>query len=614
MGFPFRQPKNFFKPLWLFAVFSPCFSCQNLDHKKKSFSTQNFYAYQKNIDFNKKRCRNTVSSNLQNSSSQVIDQNYFEIQADSAYLKGEEAFLEENHIEALKYFKTALLFAPDSFHLQKQIATIYEKEGLFAEALNRYKILSQQRKANEEFHKKITAIYILKDLNKKAIENHQHLLRQKPHNFSLHFEQALLFINQGEWTEASRALKQAEAKAFSPEEKIQVILSKSYIFAKLQKIPKSLKTMSELRGLQIRKEEFILKIAGFYKSLGQHSLAIGYLENFQKTQGLTKAISKSLLDHYIATAKWEKALQQIEQIQALGYSEDYHYFYMAMLLMEKQNYDRALIFLKDLIERDPKRGQYLYFLALAYEQKKEWPQALKTYNQVPASSPLFLAAKLQVAQVFEKMGKQKESFFLLTKLSFSESGIKSLQALLLYAESLWNSGHKEQALHVLTKGLAFNPSHPDLLFLRGFYLKESGQVDLALKDMNQILKKEENHKEALNFIASLYSEQKINLNKAEQMAQKALQLKPDSSYFLNTLGWILFQKGNSKSALYYLNKAFSKNNKNSHIAKRLGKVHLKLKNFEKSEYFFKKALKLEKDDKLFKQTKKTLVHKQAFMH
>ena len=111
---------------------------------------------------------------------------------------------------------------------------------------------------------------------------------------------------------------------------------------------------------------------------------------------------------------------------------------------------------------------------------------------------------------------------------------------------------------------------------------------MALRDMRQILKKQEDHEEALNFIASFYSEQKINLTAAEKMARKALSLKPHSSYFLNTLGWILFQKGKVKSALHYLKKAFSKNNTDSHIAKRLGKVYLKLKILRKAIISLKK--------------------------
>ena len=603
----FKSSKNLLRFIGLLSVLSFHIPCKSLGHKEKASHIE-AYISSKNTKLNKNHSHRSPEN-----SSPIIDKNYFEMLADSSYLKGEEAFFEGDNTKALEQFKKALLFAPSSLYLQKRVAEIYESEGLFAEALKHYKFLARATTQNKEFIQKISSIYMINGLNNKALKNHQLLLRKEPDNFSLHLEQALLLLKQQAWSETLKALKTAKTKAVRSEEKVQVILSQSYVFANLQDFAKSLKTMDKLTHFTINREDLILKIADFYKSLGQNSLALDYLENFQIRQGLTRSVSKSLLDLYIVSANWKKALRQMEQAQASGFFEDQNHFYTALLLMEKQNYDRALVFLKDLVNKNPKQGQYLYFLALAYERKKEWQKALSFYSQVPMSSPMFLTAKLQSSQTLRHIGRKQESFALLKKLAFPKKGI-SPQALLLYAESLWNSGYKKKALHALTKGLVYKPFHTDLLFLRGFYLKESGQVELALKDMSQILKKKEDHEEALNFVASLYSEQKSKLNQAEKMAHKALGLRPDSSYFLSTLGWILFQKGDLKSALHYLNKAFSKNKKDSHIAKRLGKVHLKLKNFKESEYFFKKALKLEKNESQLKPTKTTFLYKQAFVH
>jgi len=235
-------------------------------------------------------------------------------------------------------------------------ANIYEQEGFSAEALSHYKALLQKPKKKEIYHK-LVDFYTLNGLHKKAFEHHQYLLKQDPDNFLLQLKQALLLINQEDWTSALKALKKAELKAVDLEEKVQVILSQAYIFVQRQNIPKSLKTMDKLAHFQIPKEELVLKIANFYKFLGQDFLALSYLENFQKSQEATKAVSNTLLDYYISSENWKKAIQQIELVQALGHFENHHYFYMALLLMEKQKYDRAFVFLKDLTEKEPENGQ-----------------------------------------------------------------------------------------------------------------------------------------------------------------------------------------------------------------------------------------------------------------
>lgn len=530
----------------------------------------------------------------QASLSPVIDKTYFETQADTAYLKGERAFLKADKEKALRHFKQALSLAPQSPHLIEKIASIYEEEGLMAEASIYYKKLTKNGEETKKFNERLIDIYASRDFSRQALKYQKELLDQEPENPSLHLKQALLLIHEGKWKKALKSLETAESKDPGGKERAQILLSKAYLFASQKKVSQSLKIMEKLEKQTIQEANLVLKITDFYKALGQDQMALSYLEDFQ-SRSISQPVSLTLLNHYIADQDWDKAEEQMQYLQNRGWLENQHYFYMALLAMEKQNYDQSLRFLKDLRAKNPENGQYLYLLAMAYEKKEEPSRALKIYNQIPANSSHFLAGQLQSVQVLKSLGRERQSFSLLKKLSFPKKGEITPYALLLYAESLWESGHKKKSIRALTKGLKKRPDQADLLLLRGFYFKQSGDWKLALKDMHQILEKQKNHEEALNFIAASYAERKIHLDTAEKMARKALSLNPKSSYFLSTLGWILFQKGKPKSALNYLNEAFSKNNKDNHIAQRLGQVHLQLKNFEKSDFFFKEARKLEKE-------------------
>ncbi len=608
MEFFFRPLNPFFQIAQIFLMALFCLACQNLETAKqpqRAKAAQKGSAPQKFKD-------------LRRSHSPAIDRHYFEVQADSAYLKAETAFFSRDNTEALKQFKKALLFAPDSFHLRFRLAEIYEREGLFAEALNHYKALSQKTEKNIEINNKITGFYLLSGLDEKAFKQNQRLLKQKPDNFQLWFKQAFICIHQKDWRLALKYLKQAENRAGDPEEKAQALISQARVFAQLNNNSKSMEIINRLIQLPIHKEEQALKIAGLYISLGKDKAALSYLESFQRAYGAGKIVSQAIFSYYLSSENWREAARHIQQARVLGGIEDHQYFfYMALWLMEEQKYDRALLFLKDLTKEKPENGLYLYLLAEAYEQTKEWQKALKAYSQVRSSSSHFLAAKLESARLLQKMGQKKRAFALLNQLSFPLNGAIRPQAVLLYAESLWSFGDKEKAFEALTRGLKRLPHHADLLFLRGWYFKQSGNLKLALKDMRKILKTQNNHEEALNFIASYYAEQKIHLDTAEKMARKALSLQPQSSYFLNTLGWTLFQKGNLKSALHYLKEAFSKNSGSRLIAVRLGKVYLQLKNFEKSGYFFKKALILEKNLKKHNESahpsSETVIPQPAFM-
>ena len=484
MVFSFLELKKNRKFLGVILILFTCFSCQNLQKSRKSIKAS-WPTFQNN------------------STSITIDKNYFEHQALIHYLKSETAFFESNWTTALKHLKQARLFAPNSIHLQKRMAEIYEKEGLVAEAINEYKKLRKKAPNKKEFIEKLTDLYKLRQLNSQALEQNDLLLSQNPYSFSLALKKAILLINQENWETALKTLKKAENKASLPEETIQALLFRAHIFSKQNKTENSLEVIQQIKNLDFPEEKLVLQIADFYKNFNTKQARL-YLEDFQRKKGITPATSTILLKEALSSKNWKKAMLYIQQLQDLGQMEEQHYFYSALFFIKEQLYNKATPYLKDLITHNPHSGHYNYLLATVYEKNQQWLKSEKTYQKVPSHSPYFLIAHLQLAQLWQQQGEYKKSFKLFNHLAFNNPS--SPQAILLYAESLWNIGNKRQALNILTRALKLHPNHLDILFLRGLYFKQSGSADLALEDMNQILKIRSNHSEALKLIASLQTE------------------------------------------------------------------------------------------------------------
>ena len=57
---------------------------------------------------------------------------------------------------------------------------------------------------------------------------------------------------------------------------------------------------------------------------------------------------------------------------------------------------------------------------------------------------------------------------------------------------------------------------------------------------------------ALNNLACLYSEQLNDLNKAYDLARKAHELQPQEASAGDTLGWVLYKRGDYQQALSIL--------------------------------------------------------------
>ena len=61
--------------------------------------------------------------------------------------------------------------------------------------------------------------------------------------------------------------------------------------------------------------------------------------------------------------------------------------------------------------------------------------------------------------------------------------------------------------------------------------------------MRALLAVNPDHAEALNFVGYAYAEQGVRLEEAERLVRRALELKPRSGHILDSLGWVLFRRG-----------------------------------------------------------------------
>jgi tetratricopeptide (TPR) repeat protein len=111
--------------------------------------------------------------------------------------------------------------------------------------------------------------------------------------------------------------------------------------------------------------------------------------------------------------------------------------------------------------------------------------------------------------------------------------------------------------------------------------------------MRQVLKIDPDNVDALNYIGYTYAEQGVRLDEALFLIQKALKLKPNSGYIIDSLGWVYFQKGQYEKAVATLLKAATLTGKDPTIQEHLGDAYHKLKEYKKALQYYKKALSLE---------------------
>ena len=116
------------------------------------------------------------------------------------------------------------------------------------------------------------------------------------------------------------------------------------------------------------------------------------------------------------------------------------------------------------------------------------------------------------------------------------------------------------------------PKDTRLRFGLGLVIQAMDGDIAAVKPMQQVLRIDPNHANALNFIGYVWADEGIHLDEAEAMIRRALAIRPQSAAIVDSLGWVLFRQGQLKAAEAELRRAVSLDPKEAEIHFHLGEV------------------------------------------
>ena len=116
-----------------------------------------------------------------------------------------------------------------------------------------------------------------------------------------------------------------------------------------------------------------------------------------------------------------------------------------------------------------------------------------------------------------------------------------------------------------------------------------------------LIQSDENDVQALNNYSYSLVERNIQLNKALNMAKKAIDLEPDNAAYLDTIGWIYYKMDNIEKALSFIRKSVELDNDNAVVLEYLGDVLIANNQVEEAILFYLRALDIDKDNEILQQ-------------
>lgn len=146
----------------------------------------------------------------------------------------------------------------------------------------------------------------------------------------------------------------------------------------------------------------------------------------------------------------------------------------------------------------------------------------------------------------------------------------------------------DKAAEVLkTAYFSMGKENTDIRFVEAVLLERQEKVAKALAILEQLIKEDPGNHLALNFAGYTIAGTGKNLKQAEAYLLRALEYEPNQGSYLDSLGWVYYQRGDLESAEKYLTKSVATKYKSGEVREHLGflyksqgKYKLALEEFE----------------------------------
>lgn len=293
----------------------------------------------------------------------------------------------------------------------------------------------------------------------------------------------------------------------------------------------------------------------------------------------------------------DEALARLENTQkAAGQQSPGIRLQTAFIYWEQQKFSLASQILSQLAKDNPQSDRIIFMSGLGQERTQQIKEALATFNSIDPSSDFYVPARYRAIEIMRRQGAIDEALTLIREVASSHADT-AVEFYSLGAQVLAGEKRFAEAIKFLDEGISRYPERTDFLFQRAVYLERGGAYVECIATLEALLQKDPLHSAAHNYLGYLLAERREDLQKAEMHIKKALEIKPDDGYYLDSLGWVYFQRGEYEKALEILLKANDTVANEGVILEHIADTYKALGQDAKAHEFYGKASKTKLEEK-----------------
>ncbi len=271
-------------------------------------------------------------------------------------------------------------------------------------------------------------------------------------------------------------------------------------------------------------------------------------------------------------------------------------FGTAQVLAAQAHFDKALVYLEMARFINPDNGAAVQLLARLMEATNRPDDALATFDSIAKTSPYRLDADLHRARVLFRLKRNDEAMVIFKSLAKAHP--KDDRLIGVYADALRSMEDYETVLPIY-EGLiarAGDEANWQIYFARGTVLERLGRWRESIVDFRKALTLNPDQPDVLNYLGYTYVDAGENLDEGFAMIEKALSLRPEAGYIVDSLGWAHYRLGHYEQAVRYLERAVELEPGEPTISDHLADAYWQADRRLEARFQWNHTLSLEPDD------------------
>jgi tetratricopeptide (TPR) repeat protein len=521
------------------------------------------------------------------------------INAKTAYIDGLAAFENEDFKKAIELLSSAYVKLSDNPGVNFALADSYLRLDDLANAAYYGKQATKLDPQNRWYHLKLAEIYRQAGKNEATLNQLNEALKYHPNDTSILQELAQTYVQHGEFLKSNEIYNKILYLRGSD---VNIHLQKLRNFNELNMQDSAIVELKKIRELDPDNLSTMQVLSNYYLKMDRTTEAKKVLRNALEINRQDSQILSMLADIYISEAKWDSVGILLGDVVSDTSVSTENKLTLTNHLFKKFNGDQSNRELKEatasvlekLMDAEPTSSRVQSMAADYFVQTQQNELALKALEQTTELNPTNGSAWKQRLQLLMVEGKTKEAIEV-GKRAAEEIPQDPIILFFLGSAHLSNQNHAEAV-----ENLKEASNLPVRKQLKSNITGSLGDAHAGLENWEQAfesyeesLKLDPDNAVVLNNYAYYLSLQKKDLQKAEKMAQKAIELDPQNASFLDTIGWVYYQLEDYEKARKYLKASLDTGQASAEVMEHMGDVLDKLNQQQEAKSWWRKAL--EKD-------------------